>query len=188
MYFKLSPMKNLILVSLAFLFSYTLMAQPTPMPKMPIDESTKLITYQDVVMVKGTKDELFTRAIAWVNSFYPNAIDVTKVRDLENGKIECVARYKLFNIDKKGEKIATNFIIQYNLTIELKDDKYKYTITGLNVKAASKQPFEKWLTPSYVDCSPNCETYMAQTDEYMKKLLADLKDKMKPVVKKNDNW
>jgi hypothetical protein len=64
---------------------------------LPVDEVTGLITYQDVVETTGNKLELFNRAIGWVNSFYVNPTDATKVRNPESGIIEIVHRFKITN-------------------------------------------------------------------------------------------
>ena len=48
----------------------------------------KLITYQEVVQEVGDKDSFFNSAIGWINSYYPNPVDVTKTRDPQTGKIE----------------------------------------------------------------------------------------------------
>ena len=41
-------------------------------PDLPIDETTKLVTYKDVVNEKGTPQELYDRAMEWVKTYYKN--------------------------------------------------------------------------------------------------------------------
>ena len=75
-------MKKQLFLSLVLLFSVSALFAQKP-DIVPIDETTKLITYQDVVNVEGSADTLYLRAISWINSFYKNPADVTKVRDRE---------------------------------------------------------------------------------------------------------
>lgn len=53
--------------------------------RIPVDESTGLITYQDVVQTTGNKLELFNRAVGWVNLYYVKPTEATKVRSPESG-------------------------------------------------------------------------------------------------------
>src|SRR5512133_1402935 len=75
---------------------------------LPIDPDTKMATYQEVVQEKGTADELYIRAIEWINSFYKNPADVTRVRNRESGVIELLHRFEIYNMD--GEvKVQSGF-------------------------------------------------------------------------------
>jgi len=65
--------------------------------KLPIDESTKLITYTKVIDVTNqTKDVLFDRALAWAKGYYKNPTEVIREQNKEEGKIVCKGRYKIF--------------------------------------------------------------------------------------------
>ncbi|NLL29406.1 MAG: hypothetical protein GX259_11515, partial [Bacteroidales bacterium] len=70
-------MKKLFLISALIFVSITLNAQ------VSVDPDTKLITYQEVVTMEGTKDVLYSRAIAWINSYFKNPQGVTTKRDPE---------------------------------------------------------------------------------------------------------
>ncbi len=80
---------KLLFLAIAISFS-TLNAQIIS-SGLPIDEVTKLITYQEVVQEVGDKDSFFNSAIGWINEYYPNPVDVTKTRDPQTGKIEGLA-------------------------------------------------------------------------------------------------
>ena len=41
-----------------------------PVPDLPIDERTNLVTYQDVVKQEGTPKVLYDRAMEWAKKYY----------------------------------------------------------------------------------------------------------------------
>ncbi len=184
-------MKKLINILIIFLFFtnfYSAIAQPTTSaPKMPIDKDTKLITYKEVVKEQGSKDEFYIRAIEWLNSFYKNPSNVTKVRDKENGKIEGLARMRLYITDEDGDELPAG-MVSYKISLELKDAKYRYTITDFNVQKQSKFPLERWMDKKDNEYTTKCDSFIEQVDKYTKDLIVSLKKGMKSVVEKKDEW
>jgi hypothetical protein len=180
--------------SFIFLFTLTaagigsqLKAQDST-PSLPINPDTKLITYQEVVKVEGTSKDLFSRAIDWINVNYKNPADVTKVRDPQSGLIEILHRIELERTDKQETKIDAGIII-YTMKLELKDGRYRYTITDLNLKQSSKFPIERWLDKKDKAYNPNWNLYLAQLDKQVKTLIESLKKGMLPgIKKKEDIW
>ncbi len=158
----------------------------TSPPKMPIDETTKLINYTEVVQQTGTRDELYNRAISWINSYFKNPGDVTRVRDKENGKIECVHRIKVQH-EEKGVQVDGG-LVQYELYIDFKDGKYRYSVTKFNLKNLSYFPLERWLNKNDPSYNSYCPAYLHQVDDEIKNLIKSLKKGMEPPVVKNDNW
>ncbi len=179
---------HFILFGFFILNTLTNLAQtPVTVPLLPINEETKKICYTQVVEEKGTKNELYVRAIEWFNKFYKNPVDVTKVRDQENGKIQGVHRIKVYDFDVNGNKTGGKEIT-YTLYLEFKDGKYRYKITDFRFIAASTTPIEKWLDKKSPSYTPAYESYLTQLDQSIKELIANLKQGMKPPVKKDDNW
>lgn len=143
-------------------------------PKMPVDETSKLITYNEVVNAQGNKDSLYLRCLKWINSRYKNAASVTEKRDQVNGEIVCKHQFEIFNYDKDGKKIfPASGMIKYTLTIVFKDGRYKYTITNLNIKGVSYLGLEAWLKES-----PKHDDHLKQVDTFIKELIASLKEGM----------
>jgi hypothetical protein len=164
-----------------------LRAQETT-PALPINPDTKLITYQEVINVPGTVKDLYSRAIDWINVNYKNPDDATKVRDPQTGYIEILHRIDLERTDKQDTKIAAGIIV-YTLKLELKEGRYRYTITDLNLKQSSKFPIERWLDKKDKAYNPNWNLYLAQMDKQFKTLIESLKKGMLPgVQKKEDVW
>ena len=68
-------MKKIMLFCAAALMMLAAHAQKPsqlPVPDLPIDERTYLVTYQDVVKQEGTPKVLYDRAMAWVKKYYKN--------------------------------------------------------------------------------------------------------------------
>jgi len=154
---------------------------------VPIDEDTKKITYQEVVNAKGTADDLYVRGIAWINSYYKNPTDVTKVRNREDALIQGIARFQVTYVDEE-EKTRPGGLISYEIKLEFKEGRYRYTITNYNYKQVSRFAVEKWLNKDAPAYNPQWEEYIKQVDTYTKSLIADLNEGMIYKEKKEDEW
>jgi hypothetical protein len=174
-------------LSLMLIAGLRLSAQETTAPVMPVDPETKLITYKEVVTIQGTPAELFNRAVEWINKQYKNPVDATKVRDQASGVIEIIHRFDITRQEKEIQRPVG--IIDYSLKIEMKDGRYRYTLTNLNRRDVSRQPIEKWLDKSDKAYSPDMEIYLKQIDDAARKLIDSLKQGMQPPIqKKPDTW
>ena len=103
----------------------------------------------------------------------------------ENGLVEGKHEFKIYNLDKEGkiDKNVVAFSIMYSFTINLKDGRYKYTVTNFKVKAQSALPLEKWSG------DPTHDFHMKQVAEYMKDWQEKLKAGMtKKAEKKAEQW
>lgn len=154
---------------------------------VPVDEDTKKITYKEVVQQEGEASKLYNQGISWINSYYPNPTDVTRIRDVENGKIEIKHRFKIFDTDKKGVKTEAG-VINYTMTLEFKEGRYRYTITDFGLAALSKFPLEKWLDKNDPSYKPECEGYLEQVNTQVNELIKNMKTGMVPKVIKPDEW
>ena len=159
----------------------------TAQSELPVDVDTKLITYKEVVTVEGNKTELFNRAIEWVNKQYKNPTEATKVRDPQTGLIDILHRIEL-TFEEKGV-IRSAGIVEYSMKIELKEGRYRYTITNYTYKQASRVPVEKWLDKSDKAYNPAWDNYLSQINQFSNKLIESLKQGMlPPTPKKVDEW
>ena len=110
----------------AFIVSLSAQKEETlVVPDMPIDENTKLITFQERVDEKGTPQELYDRAMVWVKQYYKNTAEVIKSTDRDKAVIELRSSVKIFNIMKDGSKVLKN-VVYYNFKIECRQDRYRY--------------------------------------------------------------
>lgn len=149
---------------------------------MPVDQVTGLITYQEVVEEEGTKDELFNRCSSWLHTFYPNPWEAAKVRDQSSGLIRIQHQFRVYDYDNEGNKKEAGMIL-YNVKLEFRENRYRYTIDNFLLRQISRYPVEKWLDRNSPDYDARWEDYLTQIDLYIRdELIKSLKEKMKPVI------
>jgi hypothetical protein len=154
---------------------------------VPVDPDTKLITYKEVVTVPGNPGELFNRAIEWINKQYKNPADATKVRNPQTGLIEIIHRIELTKDDNGVMRPAG--IVDYSMKLEMKEGRYRYTITNFNYKDVSRKPIEYWMDKKDKAYTPVWDNYLKQVDDATRKLIESLKTGMQPPTpKKPDEW
>lgn len=176
-------LKIISITLLVSIFSKLLIAQSSG-SNIPVDDESGLITYKEVVREKGTKQEYFNRAIGWINRYYKNPVDVTKVRDPESGIIKGIHRFKIKNTDEDGNTSDAG-VVQYQFLLEFKEGRYRYTLTEFVLRQASKIPTEKWLEKS----DPQSKSYLKQLDKFAQNWIVSLKEGMQPTIeKKDDEW
>jgi len=153
----------------------------------PIDENSKLITYTEVIQEKGTIVELHKNIHQWAFSFYKNPYNVVK-EDNPN-KLLMRPRFKIMNPpDKKGVKTMAGIVL-YTLEIYIKEGRYKYKLSNIQWKRASKYPIERWLNKSAPSYSEKYNFYLKQVDTEAKRVITALKDGIKQKQKKEEeNW
>jgi len=179
------PLINII-TSALLLIGINLRAQETTF-KMPVDPDTKLITYKEVVTVPGTPAELFNRAIEWINKEYKNPVDATKVRDQASGVIEIIHRIEITRVEQGATLLAGR--VEYSMKLEMKDGRYRFTITNFILREMSRQPLERYMDKQSQLYTPAWDDYLKQVDDFTQKLIASLKQGMQaPAAKKPDQW
>jgi hypothetical protein len=173
-------MKPILSILLFLVFFQPIMAQDQEEILMPLDENTGLITYQEVVNVAGNKDTLFNRCSTWLHTFYANPWEATKVRDQATGLIKIQHQFRVYDTDENGNKIDAGMII-YSLKIEFKQDRYRFTIDNLTLKAVSRYPLENWMDKTRPDYDEKNVSYLKQIDHYFRvELIPSLKEAMLP--------
>ncbi|MFZ4398654.1 MAG: DUF4468 domain-containing protein [Bacteroidales bacterium] len=178
--------KTIIFILAIFIYSQ-INAQDSIRDKIPVDTNTKLITYKNAINEKGNKNELYIRAIEWVNANYKNAADVTRRRDALNGEIEGLHRIQLSFKDKDGNNVKTG-LVEYTFVLQFKDNKYRYNFSNFNLKDKSKYPVENWLDKTKQGYSPLWDEYLKIIDIEICKLIDNLKITMKGKKAINDEW
>ncbi|MHC1778280.1 MAG: DUF4468 domain-containing protein [Lentimicrobium sp.] len=176
------------LLFLVFLVSgLVVSAQDENKINFPIDKDSGLISYQEVVQEPGTADELYIRCIEWINTSYKNPADVCRIRNRESAVIEILHRFELYNMD--GEAKVQAGIVNYLLKLEFKPGRYRYTVTDLTLRQASRFPIERWFDKTDSLYSPLWDSYLEQVDTQVKQLISNLKGGMAPVaVKQEEKW
>ncbi len=184
-------MKRILLLTTVLMFSaLTIFAQKKKEltePELPINEDTQLVTYQEVVNEPGTPQELYDRALAWAKKFYNNKNEAFKITDRENGILELRSTVKIYSVYKDGSKHFRN-VVYYNMKIECRSDRYRYTITDFKEKATSSAPIEAWFKKDSPKWEPGCYDWLNQINEAMVQLTNNFVDEMLPKEEKNDDW
>lgn len=179
-------MKHLVAVGLTLCVLILRMNAQDSVFNMPMDPVTGLITYQEVIEEKGTKDELFNRGSTWLRIFYANPIAVSQVRDQASGIIRGDHQIKLYHTDEAGVKQEAGIIL-YTFKIEFKEGRYRYTVDNFLVKKVSRYPLEKWMNPMDPEYTPAWNEYLKQVDAFVREAwVPSLKTNMKPEVKKEE--
>jgi len=164
-----------------------LAAQSNP-PNLPLDPDTKKISYREIVNQDGNPGYLYDKAIQWFGYYYLNAASVFAVQDRVNGKVEGIGRMKIYYNDSKTATRMDAGLVTYQIKIEFKENKYRYTVSDFNLKTASRFPIEKWMNKDDPAYNSNWDSYLYQVDTTMQRLVSTLKEKMKPTVVKKDEW
>lgn len=183
-------MKKIALLATLLVIAAVAFAQKPaqlPVPDLPIDERTNLVTYQDVVKQEGTPQVLYDRAMAWVKKYYKNTAEVIKNADAEKCVIDMRSSVRIFSKQKDGTMVQKN-IVYYNFKLECRDGRYRYTITNFNEKAASAAPIENWFKTDSPYWSPSQYDWLNQIDEQIKKLINSLEEGMLPPEVYEDEW
>jgi hypothetical protein len=80
-------------------------------------------------------------------------------------------------------------MIKYTFTVELKDDRYRYTIDEIILTSATSIPVEKWLDKSDPAYDPRWDQYLRQIADFVNNWSSTLEEKMKPEPEKvEDDW
>lgn len=95
---------------------------------MPRDATTEKVSFTDVVTVSdATKDQLFNRAKSWMTNYYKN--EQFAINNKEEGRLTREGMFaKTYN---QGNGKTSTDKHNYNISVFIKDGKYKYEITDL---------------------------------------------------------
>lgn len=167
-------------------------------PVMPIDSSTGLITYSEVVPVHDVaKDELYTRARVWFAKTFKSANHVIQMEDKENGILIGKAAMKVYH-----KAMVTHYhgLINYTVTIQVKDGRFKYSISDFNHTASGATatnedygPCEEMINTKHNTMGVSHQSiynqYFKQIKLEMEGLSNDIKTSLaKPATDTSDDW
>ena len=108
-------------------------------------------------------------------------------KDSVNMKISGIHRFKITK-EVKGVKNDAG-MVQYTINVAAKDGKYRYEVTKINWKQTSYYGIEKWMDKSAASYDPQYESFLAQTDQFVKGLIENLKKGMADTgAKKSEDW
>jgi hypothetical protein len=113
---------------------------------LPTDSATHTVTYGGVIEVPGAKkSELYSRAREWYTTNFGSAKAVLEMDDREDGKL--IGK----GFAKFGFGKPIDWAMWRTVKIEVKDEKYRYTITDFilggpaTTPDSGMHPIEAWL-------------------------------------------
>lgn len=182
-------MKKLLFLLLV-LSGTTVFAQKSDdeIPYFPVDDETHLVTYTEVIQVPGVlKDSLYNVAMDWMKKFYKSPSQAIKSQSKEDGVIEIKHQFQIIRKDH-GQEVKAG-TINYYLTLQFRDGRFKYTITKINLEAGSYFGIEKWLNEEQYKKDENVPGYLQQIDKFMQDLVTSLETELHPEApKKEEEW
>ena len=168
--------------------------------ELPMDTITGKYSFQEVVKVDSTsKDELYSRAREWMAKTFNSAQKAIQMDDKQAGKLIANGSFKSYAKALFGNNVQVGFV-NFNITIYLKDQKFKYVFTDF---------YHEGITPSggykYGSFNLECKDcigpfknnftekmyngVLTQTSEYIPPLIEDLLKAMKSnTSKKPDDF
>ncbi|MGN8055632.1 DUF4468 domain-containing protein [Pedobacter sp. 22163] len=111
-------MKKILLIAILILTGKIVMAQDL---NFPVDSLTQKATYSEVIQAKGSKNDLYNKAMEWLAINFKSSKNVVQLDDKDGGKI--IAKFVAFD-SNQGPVTAT-------LTIMIKDERYKYILNDI---------------------------------------------------------
>jgi hypothetical protein len=166
-------------------------ATPFPVPIIPVDSITHLITYEGVTESGGVSaSELYHRAFEWFKTYYKNPNEVIRENDSVRMKITGKPRFKILNpADKNGVR-TDGGTVQYTITLAVKEGRFRYELSEWNWKQLSNYPCERWLDKKSPSYTPAYDDYLIQLDQKAAEVISSLKNAMTHAksVKDKDSW
>lgn len=155
---------------------------------LPVDPETERVAYEEILDQPGSDEDLYKRALAWFDDFYPNARVVIQEKEPEIGKITAKHKFMLQIPDKKGVMRDVDFI-KYTLKVWVKNNKFRYLITDINVENPVYYGIEQWMDPAHRDAENNAAK-LQNIDKHFQELIESLKEGMQPeeAEKDEDDW
>ncbi len=162
--------KKLLLLSLLAVFGGEGIAQKK-YEIIPRDSITNKYCYTAISdsIPGGTKDKLHERMAKWIKeNFNPEKSQYTQLA--QDGDTYTIH-------DREAIPGAARKFVEYNLTVDLKDNKYRYKLTDLEYVAVGKYPLEdKMATDKKSDF------------EAMDQILTGILSSMDASLKKGEDW
>lgn len=153
--------------------------------QLPRDPNTKNIIFQETVETAGTKKLLFKNAQEWaqkkfkLGEVYEKEIyhHKTGVQNYDPSESKIVAiGHTYLNTGKTGK---TSYKIWFTITIDVKEDRYRYTIDNFEMQESGR----KYSSTLYLG---SFDVNKAERD--INDRIKELTNSLKSVMKDSDKW
>lgn len=160
---------------------------------LPYDSVQKKLIYTEVVQVPGADAaKLYDRAMAGLNILYKDLATKLTTNDKTNGKVVLKHFDQLMLKDPKTGVLYQSDLVKFNITIMMKEGRYKFEITNFTIDRGIKFPIEKYITkddPYYDYKKERADEKLACLNKDILAILVTLKDSMsKDVTKTKEDW
>ena len=96
---------------------------------------------------------------------------------------------KIHTLAKDGKTTVMAGVVTYELRIELRDGRYRYTITNFTCKNGQvTQPCEQWLDKDKPEWTPVRYGHLNEIDTHIKTLIESLEEGMGAKEEFKDDW
>jgi hypothetical protein len=147
----------------------------TAFAQLPVDPATHLITFTGVIQANGTQAELYSRAREWFAKTYNSATDVIKMDDKDKivGKANMIAYYKNYHFGN----------IFYQVSVYLKDGKFKYEITDFYHKGEFVNTgYSYTQTPDLGHCEDLMNSSKKRDQKIFEAFSKQINDEIEPLI------
>ncbi|MFM2225492.1 MAG: hypothetical protein RJA07_1694 [Bacteroidota bacterium] len=158
---------------------------PNVPENLPIDTTTNKITFTDVVLTNGvSKEQLYERAKAWMINYYKS--DQFSINDKEAGRLTKEGMFTKTYNGREGKTSTTNHF--YNITIYIKEGKYKYVISDLTGDDGKTKMTLESVYKTIVNYPKLTKYVNQQIYEGVDEVIKSLKTAMASNLKKTNDW
>lgn len=152
----MAAMKRITFVLIVFFACSFVFAQRFSLPKTLRNvKDLKDLEIEKVISLPLSKSKLYTNAQEWISNTFKDYKKVIQLESPEEGKLILKGHsdlsYKAMDEDLHGFSYET---ISYTITIDCKDNKYRYKIANLDLqhiqyRASAYQEVSSHISPSY---------------------------------------
>ncbi len=176
--------KSTLLLAISIVLTITTFAQKKKNQQPPVEiptfnmTSNSTVEYSEVVEVTGSAADLYKKALDWFNTYYKNPSSV--IREKKEGEsIKGKGKFRIYDVNQEtGSKTPSNGMMMYDITISLKDGKYRYVIEKITQKSSSFVGIEKWINENTDAQRFLTANYLVQVDKELKNVASKLKAHM----------
>ncbi|MBL4658258.1 MAG: DUF4468 domain-containing protein [Flavobacteriales bacterium] len=157
-------------------------------PTFKISEKTKKAVYNEVVQQKGTVGATYDKVFAWANKFYKAPSNVLRKKERDNGLLVAKGRFYLNYTEPETGTKKRAHTMEYDLTFNFKEDRYRYEITNIIYKSTSYQGIEQWIDANTTTYNHKTASYLVTLDEELRKIIDSFKTSIASVEKAEEEW
>jgi hypothetical protein len=154
--------------------------------EIPRDPDSKKFSYTEVVNLDTTSQKtMFSRAVSWFETKFK-----TQSLDLKNEGEGKVSHKGSFPASYKYMSFVMEVSILYNVTISVKDGKYKYEFTDFNFSSSNQGTTSTRTLESYDEMKGQDKTkkqIYEKVDTEVKSMIEDIKKTMSG-LKTSNGW